>query len=436
MTRSSQASKPPMLQMEPPTSTPIKGRSPLKPSQMSDSSTVTERRMELAPNVNMERGARRRGTSLVLEVEIPVPPRRSSRTPVKTSREGKSPLRGMTSPLRESTRTVRTPTKTPTKTLAKTPSKRVNDISSNPMTDTPQSSVLSSLSSRDGSRTPRQAPHLPVTTEEFDRLASLVRDVPVKFSDGQQTTPTKASASQPRTLGRAETMQTPSVKRVHEFSSPSRGAVPSSLPPNPPRDVLKVMSPSKRASMDRPWRPHAKSAMAMRHQDFFANVAEKRKVSETPTVEEAKPDSPSKRRHLSPEEPKAPAVRPRRAKPVFATSSPVRTQVVAPMAISPARSIRTDRGSGPNTPFRLGASFVATATTASPVQEYDTDRSYVSSSVMEEKMPLLIPYERVIVDEKMEVETATVDVGMNRVQEDVEIVEVNEDADVSDLLFG
>ena len=55
---------------------------------------------------------------------------------------------------------------------------------------------------------------------------------------------------------------------------------------------------------------------------------------------------------------------------------------------------------------------------------------------MEEKMPLLIPYERVIVDEKMEVETATVDVGMNRVQEDVEIVEVNEDADVSDLLFG
>ena len=107
------------------------------------------------------------------------------------------------------------------------------------------------------------------------------------------------------------------------------------------------------------------------------------------------------------------------------------------MTISPARSIRTDRGSAPNTPFRPGASFLETATTASPVQEYDTDRSYVSSSVMEEKMPLLIPYERAIVEEKMQVETATVDVGMDSVAEDVETtVELNEDADVSDLLFG
>lgn len=28
------------------------------------------------------------------------------------------------------------------------------------------------------------------------------------------------------------------------------------------------------------------------------------------------------------------------------------------------------------------------------MQEYDTDKSYVSSSVMEEKMPMLIPYQR------------------------------------------
>ena len=392
--------------------------------------------MELAPGMDMER---RRGTSLVLEVEIPLPPRRSSRTPVRTSSHvGQRPLRGVRSPLRETSRAGRTPTETPTKTPSKTPSKLVHDLSSNPITDTPQSSVLSSLSPRDGSRTPRQAPHLPVSTEEFNRLAILVRDVPVTFSDGQQTTPTKGSASQPRILGRAERMQTPSAKRIHDFSTHSRGTMPSSLPPNPPRDVLKVMSPSQRASMDRPWRPHAKSAMALRHQDLFVNVAEKRKVPGTPIIEEAKPDSPSKRRHLSPEEPKAPVVRARRAKPVFANASPVRTQVVTPMTISPARSIRTDCGSAPNTPFRPGASlFLETATTASPVQEYDRDRSYVSSSVMEEKMPLLIPYERAIVEEKMQVETATVDIGMDAVVEDVETtVELNEDADVSDLLLG
>lgn len=424
--------------------------------------------MELVPpvegeDVDMDRGkggadsrpAHRRGTSLVLEVEIPMPPRRSSRTPVRnpSGSQGavKSPLRAIGgSPLRESTRVTRTriktPTKAPTKTPTRTPSKLVNDISSNPITDTPHSSVLSSLSSRSGSRTPQQAPQLPVTTEEFDRLASLVRDVPVKFSDAAtvQTTPTTASASQPRPLGKAESLQTPSSKRVHEFSSLSRASVPSSLPPNSHRDLFTIMSPSKRASMDRPYRPHAKSVNAVRHQDFFSSVAEKRKVSGTQVEEQVQVDSPSKRRHLSPEEPKtvvASGARPRRAKPVFATSSPVRTQAIAPMAISPARSIRTDR-SAPNTPARLmaAASFHMTTTaTASPVQEYDTDRSYVSSSVMEEKMPMLIPYERLnalLSDDggKMDVVESgdgALVVGVDLKVEDVDMVEVNENADVS-----
>jgi hypothetical protein len=191
--------------------------------------------------------------------------------------------------------------------------------------------------------------------------------------------------------------------------------------------------------MDRPYRPQAKSAHTLRHQDFFAKVAEKRKSSGTPIVEETQPDSPAKRRHLSPEEPKAPvAGRARRAKPVFATSSPVRTQAVVAMAISPARSIRTDR-SAPNTPSRFGGSLVMTTTaTASPVQEYDTDRSYVSSSVMEEKMPLLIPYERLNAllpeDVKVDVQTGEGDVGVELKVDDVEM-EVDENANVSTFLL-
>jgi hypothetical protein len=208
--------------------------------------------------------------------------------------------------------------------------------------------------------------------------------------------------------------------------------------------MLAIPSPSKRASMERlvPIRQLSQSAHAIQHIDFGASPAGKRKVPGSPIVEEnASMDSP-KRRHLSPPEEQAPATsnalrpRPRRAKPVFA-ASPGRAAPFVEMPLSPARSIRTDRGSAPNTPSKLGSfashHMISTAQ-ASPVQEYDTDRSYVSSSVMEEKMPLLIPQTRTLhqpaAEDKMDTEDV-LDDGF-KVGEDIDMAEVvDENVDVS-----
>lgn len=505
--RSSQTSKPPpLLFTELPPTSPSKGRSPPKTSQTSELAVRDSKRMKLTgphitgitSDVEMDGNPptkqdgmlqpavagpsipRRtpRGAIRMLSVEIPLPPRRSSRTPTRNTSQTqsliKSPMKmAVGSPLREAT-TVKIPikasTKTPTRPSAKTstrtptrtPGKRVNGIAT-PLRDsaTPQSSILSSVSSRsrDGSDTPQQKSELPVTTEEFDNLVHLVGDVPVKFSDGlvpqglqqpaaELMTPTTANNSQSsRLLGKSQSLVTPVSQQSHDiFHSASGLSVPSSFPHNSHRDLLSVHSPSKRASMDRTVsvRQHPKSVHVIHHQDFLASAAGKRKIPGTSVEEHTEVTSPSKRRHLSPPKEQdaaktvAPRARPRRAKPIFAVSPGTQPSTETP--ISPSRSIRTDRGSAPNTPSKLGSfaslHMIATAQ-ASPVQEYDTDRSYVSSSVMEEKMPVLIPYQRpesvLPTDNKMDV-TDGLDVDF-KLGDDIDMAEpVDENADVSLVL--
>ncbi|KAJ9091602.1 hypothetical protein QFC20_007603, partial [Naganishia adeliensis] len=499
-TRSSQATKLlPLLFTTPSTSSPSKGHSPLRTSRTSDERNP--KRMELmAPPIGASQGdvdmdhedasAKQDKTTLrptaspsgakhrtprgrrELLVEIPI--WRSPRVP---SAGVRSPLKAVLgSPLREGV--IRTPvkaagnlattfTKTSTKSLAWTPIKTpTKSVHATPSRDsaTPQSSILSSVSSRsrDGSRTPQQTPRIALDTDQFDSLARIVQDVPVTFSDGaapepvrqaaaELLTPTKASFSQSsRLLGKSASLVTPVSPRVVDafLRSPSQLSATSSLPAKSHRDMLAIPSPSKRASMERlvPIRQHSQSVHMFRHIDFLASPAGKRKVPGSPVVEENAVDSP-KRRHLSPPEQEASTTnslrpRPRRARPVFA-SSPERAVPFVEMPLSPARSIRTDRGSSPNTPSKLGCfashHMISTAQ-ASPVQEYDTDRSYVSSSVMEEKLPYLIPNQKLraiptpVVDNKMDT-TDPLDDDF-KVGEDVDMAEVvDENVDLLDM-FG
>lgn len=359
------------------------------------------------------------GVKTVLEVEILTHSRGSSRTPVRNvgqllATPAKSPgLRR--SPRPQGHLVAKTPTKS-VKSVSRTPAPTPPNLTS----IKPASSVLSDVSTRSPLRESQRAPEIPVTGEQLDRLQDLCKDVFVKYSDGPDIprldlpgsatprhVPTSLSSIS-KALGTRDLLITPRSQRSTDmFSDGSpRLSVPSSLPHNLHHEVYTVRSPSKRASMMRTWsgRPMPNSVHAMRHQNVLPNAAGKRKVSGAPIAEEPRRmESPVKRQHLSPpEKPKSTSPttsKPRaRPKPVFATSSPRNLQINAapPLPVSPARSTITNPGSAPTTPFKSGSGIFTHPSTAqgSPIQEYDTDKSYVSSSVMEEKMPMLIPYQR------------------------------------------
>ncbi|KAJ9115975.1 hypothetical protein QFC22_005118 [Naganishia vaughanmartiniae] len=371
-----------------------------------------------------------RGPKVVLAVEILRPVRRSSRTPARSPVPSPALLKtpAKSPGLRASPRTrgdslARTPIKSAARTHAKTSATIPSDLDC----ITPASSVLSDVSSHSPLRVSQNAPVIPEIDEQLDRLQDLCKDVIVTYSDGPDiqpladnmpgsATPKQAPTSMSsisRALATRDTLITPrSQKSADQFSDSSpRLSVPSSLPQNSHRDPFFAPSPSKRASMMRTWsgKPMPNSVHVMRHQNVLVNAAGKRKVPGTPIAEEPKAiESPFKRQHLSsPEKPKVanleapnPATpKPRaRPKPIFATSSPRNLQINAgpPLPVSPARSIMTNHGSAPTTPFNAGSGIFTYPNTAqgSPMQEYDTDKSYVSSSVIEEKMTMLIPYQR------------------------------------------
>ncbi|KAJ9091873.1 hypothetical protein QFC21_007071 [Naganishia friedmannii] len=360
-----------------------------------------------------------------LEVEVMMSVRLPSHTPVRSTGQSPSLLEtlakspGFRGPSRTHGDLL---TKTPIKSVPRTPVKTPATIPSDFNCVTPASSVLSEVSAHSALRVSQKASEIPVTVEQLDLLQDLCKGVPVTYSDGpdiQQSrndlpgsaTPRQAPtsmSSMSKALGTRDTVTTPRSQRSEDIFSDSspRLSVPSSLPQSSHRDFFSVQSPSKRASMMRTWstRPMPNSVHVMRHQNVLANASGKRKVPGIPIAEEpTRLESPAKRQHISPPEkpqlatPATPKPR-ARPKPVFATSSPRNIQIHAapPLPASPARSIMTNPGSAPTTPSKSGSGIFTHPNTApgSPMQEYDTDKSYVSSSVMEEKMPMLIPYQR------------------------------------------
>ncbi|KAJ9093244.1 hypothetical protein QFC19_008450 [Naganishia cerealis] len=451
----------PILCTQPPSSSPSKRRTPPSTSQTCDTFVQEDKRIkEVSPSslnakefsdIDMdkptnlvealkpdllkveERTTKRRNSPMqvrkVVEVEIrvPMPLRRSSRTPGWTPSPSPPYIKGLSN-----SPTPRKPSKacdnvlvkkfikSNHKTLIKEPVTLPPDVNSL----TPQSSTMLSkvtLRSRShGSQT--KPPELPVTDEQLDQLTTLCKDVFVKYSDGpdirefrndfsDSMTPKPAPESQSstsRALRTADAITTPRSARSQDVfsSSPLHRAVPSSLPQQSHRDFFSIPSPSQRASMTRTLsgRPMPSSVHSTRYENLLANAAGKRKVLGTPLTEEPMDVNSAKRRHFSPPEktkhvtPATPKAR-ARAKPVFAISSPAGNvrPVVAdapPLLLSPARSMVSNSGSSPATPFNSGFFSLTETAQASPVQEYDTDKSYVSSSVMEEKMPILIPYQR------------------------------------------